>query len=75
MERVDQNDSIFTFLPSLHFSNWIFRTLVYLSAEARPRPSQASKINFFMRIDHVFKLTLLTIYTKNVPPWMSEGPA
>ena len=48
---------------------------MYLSAGARPRPSQASKINFFMRIDHVFKLTLLTIYTKNVPPWMSEGPA
>ena len=34
---------------------------MYQSAEARPGPSQASKINLFARIVNFFKLTLLTI--------------
>ena len=35
---------------------------MYQSAEARPGPSQASKINLFARIVNFFKLTLLTIF-------------
>ena len=38
------------------------RTIMYQSAEARPGPSQVSKINSFARIVNVFKLTLLTIF-------------
>ena len=38
---------------------------MYQSAEARPGPSQASKINLFARIINIFKLTLTTIFTKS----------
>ena len=38
---------------------------MYPSAETRPGPSQATKINLFMRIAKVFKLMLLTIFVKN----------
>ena len=38
---------------------------MYQSAEARPEPSQAFKINLFARTVNVFKLTLLTIFVKN----------
>ena len=65
METVDQNDSIFTCLPSLHIFVWILRTLMYQSAELRPEPSQAPKINLFVRIVNVIKLTLLTIFAKS----------
>ena len=41
------------------------RTVIYQSAEARPRPSQSSKINSFARIVNVFKVMLLTIYVKS----------
>ena len=34
-------------------------------AEARPGPSQASKINLFARIVNVFKLNLQTIFVKS----------
>ena len=35
------------------------------STEARPGPSQASKINLFARLVNVFKLKLLTIFPKS----------
>ena len=38
---------------------------MYQSAEARPGPSQASKVIVFARIVNVFKLTLLIIFVKN----------
>ena len=38
---------------------------MYQSAEARPGPSQASKINLFARTVEVFKLTLLNIFAKS----------
>ena len=44
---------------------------MYQPAEARPGPSQASKVNLFVRIINVFKITLLTIFVK-VPSWMFE---
>ena len=34
---------------------------MYQSAEARPGPSQAPKINLFVRIVNVLRLTLLTV--------------
>ena len=36
------------------------------SAEACPGPREASKINLFVRIVNVFKLTLLTIFVKSI---------
>ena len=39
---------------------------MYQSAEARPAPRQASKINFFVRIVNVFRLTLLSIFAKSI---------
>ena len=41
------------------------------SAEARPEPSQATKINLFARIVNVFRLTLL--FLSKVLSWMFEG--
>ena len=38
---------------------------MYHSAETRPVPNQATKINFFARIVKVFKLMLLTIFVKS----------
>ena len=38
---------------------------MYQSAEARPGPSQASKIDLFARIINLFKLTSTTIFTKS----------
>ena len=38
---------------------------MYPSTEARPGPSQASKINLFARIVNVFKVTSLTIFVKS----------
>ena len=65
MEIVDQNDSTFTCLPSLHIFVSILRTIMHQSAEARTGPSQASDINLFERIVKVIKLTLLTIFVKS----------
>ena len=54
---------------------------MYQPAEARPGPSQASKVNLFVRIINVFKITLLTIFVikitlltifVKVPSWMFE---
>ena len=50
--------SIFTYL-CLNFKNCI-----YQSAEARPGPSEASKIILSARKFDVFKLTLLNIFAK-----------
>ena len=66
MEIVDWNDSIFTCFPFIHIFVWILRAVMYQSAEVRPTPSQASKINLFARIVKVFKLTLLTIFVKSI---------
>ena len=44
---------------------------MYQYTEARPGPSQVSKINLFARISSVFKQTLRTIFAK-VPSWMFE---
>ena len=71
MEIADENDSIFTCLPSLHIVVWILRTVMCQSEEAHPRLSQASKINLSTRIVNVFKLTLLTIFAKLLS-WMLE---
>ena len=38
---------------------------MYQSTEARPGPSQASKIIILARIVNVFKLTLLNIFVKS----------
>ena len=38
---------------------------MYPSAEARPGPSQATKINLFARIVKVLKLMLPTIFVKS----------
>ena len=35
---------------------------MYQSSEARPGPSQASKINLFVKIVNVFRITLLSIF-------------
>ena len=43
---------------------------MYQSAEVRPVPSQASKLNLFARIVNVFKLTLLILL--KVPSWRFE---
>ena len=45
MEIVDYNNSIFTCLPSLHIFCLNFKSVMYQSAEAHPRPSQIFKIN------------------------------
>ena len=47
METVELNDSIFTCLLFWHVFVWVLRAVMYHSAEARPGPSQASKINLF----------------------------
>ena len=39
---------------------------MYQSAEARPGPNQSSEINTFVRIVNVFRLTLLTSFTKSI---------
>ena len=65
MEIVDYNDSIFTRLPSLHISDWILRTVMHPSAEARTGPNQATNINLFARIVNIFKLTLWTVFLKS----------
>ena len=39
---------------------------MYQSAEVRPAPRQASKVNLFVRIVNVFGLTLLTIFAKSI---------
>ena len=39
---------------------------MYQSAETHPTPSQASKINIFVKIINVFRLTLLTIFAKSI---------
>ena len=44
----------------------MLRTVMYQSAEAYTGPSQPSKINIFVRIVTVFKLTLLTIFAKSI---------
>ena len=41
---------------------------MYSSLDARPEPSQATKINLFARITNVFKLRLL--FLSKVPSWM-----
>ena len=50
MEIVDKIDYIFTCLPSLHILFYFLRTVIYPSAEVRPGPRQASKVNLFARI-------------------------
>ena len=39
---------------------------MYQSAEARLAPKQASKINIFVGIVKVFRLTLLSIFAKSI---------
>ena len=56
---------IFYRLPSLLTCIWILRTVMYPSAKTRPEPSQATKINAFVRIVKVFKLMLLTIFGRS----------
>ena len=65
MELVDSNDSVFTRLQSLHICVSNLITVMCPSAEARPGPSQASKINLSARILNVFKLTFLNIFAKS----------
>ena len=38
---------------------------MYPFAEVRPQPSQETKINLFVRIIDIFKITLLTISVKS----------
>ena len=44
---------------------------MYPSAEALPRPSQATKITLFEGIDNAIKLTLL--FLSKIPQWVFEG--
>ena len=44
---------------------------MYQSADARPGPSQTSKINIFTGVVNAFKLMLKTI--SKAPSWMFEG--
>ena len=69
MEMVNYNDSIFTSFPSSPIFVLVLRTVMYQSAEAHHRPSQARKLNLFATITNVFKLTLLTIFVKK---WVFE---
>ena len=45
---------------------------MYQSAEARPGPSQTSKINVLGAIVNVLKLILLTILVKSYRHWVFE---
>ena len=49
MEKVDENDPIFTPLPSLHSSIWISGTVMYPSAKISLGPSQALKISLLQQ--------------------------
>ena len=58
------NDTIFTcFLGDIYV--WILTTILYPLAEAYFGPSQASKMDLFVRIVKGFKLTMLTNFEKN----------
>lgn len=65
MERVDQNDAIFTCCQG-EISVWILRTVLHLPARAHFGPNQAPEIALFVRITDSFKLMLLTFFVKNM---------
>ena len=53
------------YISSLVRTVRVSKTVMYLSTEARPGPSQTIKIKLFARIVNVFKLTLLTTLVKS----------
>ena len=57
--KIKMIPSLVTCIRSWHIFIWMLRTVMYQFAEAHPGPSQPPKINIFVGIVNVFRLTLL----------------
>ena len=62
MQRVDLNDVIFTYQEDIAYQ--ILRTMMYSPAEVHSGPSEASRMDLFMKIVNAFKLKLPITFEK-----------